>query len=217
MKTSNNRRFPAGKHLLTTALLCAVAATATAADKGNPIDHYIVYKNGTVFDSKTGLTWKRCSQNQRWSGKTCTGEAITEHYGAAYKSSPNFVGRRDWMLPNIRELATLIYCPSGKPAFYPWLPDNAEDFKASQLKLSPAKWVKKWRHTFDNPCQGGEQPAINTQVFPLSNAQQSPIIYWSETRDDDANGKRTLTVNFSAGTIAGDKLLSEYFVRLRHN
>ena len=66
-----------------------------------------------VTDSSTGLQWMRCSQGQRWNGATCSGEATKYTWYEAQRIAP-----AGWRLPTKDELVTLVYCSSGKPAYW---------------------------------------------------------------------------------------------------
>lgn len=61
----------------------------------------------TVTDTKTNLTWKRCSEGQTWTGTTCNGVAKAMTWNQA------MVKRNDWRVPTIEELQTLVYCSNG--------------------------------------------------------------------------------------------------------
>lgn len=68
--------------------------------------------DGTVTHSKTELMWKKCSEGQ--SGAECaTGSASPMTWAAALTASVNanaayFAGYRDWRLPNIKELQSIV-------------------------------------------------------------------------------------------------------------
>ena len=64
--------------------------------------------DGTVSHRTTGLTWKRCAEGQSWTGSTCTGTAATYTWDDAKALNTSFAGLRDWRLPTIAELATLV-------------------------------------------------------------------------------------------------------------
>ncbi|MFO1422246.1 MAG: DUF1566 domain-containing protein [Candidatus Competibacteraceae bacterium] len=76
--------------------------------------------DGTVTDVQTGLQWMRCSLGQEWKGGTCTGEAKKYTWqkaldiAAALNRQGGYAGYRDWRVPTIEELKTLID-PSGSP------------------------------------------------------------------------------------------------------
>lgn len=89
---------------------------APAADSRKPGGRFRDNGNGTVTDRLTGLMWRKCSEGQTWEprGNTCTGEAS----GFGWDDALNHVeilnlqggvlGHRDWRLPTIRELSSLV-------------------------------------------------------------------------------------------------------------
>lgn len=87
-----------------------------------PTDQFIDNRNGTVSDKKTGLMWKRCSEGQSWTGTTCTGEVSGYSWQGAlrYVRSMNtlggFAGKKDWRLPNIKELQSIVEMQCTEPA-----------------------------------------------------------------------------------------------------
>lgn len=78
-----------------------------------PISQFTINNNGTVIDTKTGLMWKRCSEGQTWSGATCSGSGASFTWQAALQraqihNGSGFAGFKDWRLPNIKELFSII-------------------------------------------------------------------------------------------------------------
>ncbi|MFZ5775747.1 MAG: DUF1566 domain-containing protein [Thermodesulfobacteriota bacterium] len=71
------------------------------------VDELLDNGDGTITDTTTDLTWKRCSEGQTWTGSTCAGEASTYTYDQANAVAVSFAGYTDWRLPNARELQTL--------------------------------------------------------------------------------------------------------------
>jgi hypothetical protein len=70
--------------------------------------------DGTVLDTQTGLQWMRCAFGQIWNGTTCSGRArrlswfhIFEELNE-YNRKGGFAGYRDWRLPNLDELMSLM-------------------------------------------------------------------------------------------------------------
>lgn len=62
--------------------------------------------DGTVFDTKTKLTWKICSEGQSYSGGHCTGGATNFTWDNAMQT---FGDAGDgWRLPNFEELGSLV-------------------------------------------------------------------------------------------------------------
>ena len=65
--------------------------------------NYKVNLNGTVTDTRTGLTWKKCSEGQ--TGANCDGEATIYSWEHAIQQANNvnskggFAGFKDWRVP----------------------------------------------------------------------------------------------------------------------
>ena len=75
------------------------------ASSGKPISgRYLDNGDGTITDTKTQLTWKKCSEGQ--SGDHCSGKAIEYTWDDAMAK----FGKGEWRLPTIQELHTLTYC-----------------------------------------------------------------------------------------------------------
>uniref|UniRef100_UPI00405621AD Lcl domain-containing protein n=1 Tax=Candidatus Electronema sp. TaxID=2698783 RepID=UPI00405621AD len=86
-----------------------------APPKGKAIGQYIDHGDGTVTDTKTGLMWKRCSEGL--SGMDCKeGKLKRYNWADAVKHFKNvkYAGYKDWRLPTIDELKTLVYCSKGQ-------------------------------------------------------------------------------------------------------
>ncbi|TWI73049.1 uncharacterized protein DUF1566 [Desulfobotulus alkaliphilus] len=106
----------------------------------------------TVVDEKTGLEWMRCSMGQTWDGSTCVGDAkiynLDEAMAAVEELNKKggYCGHKDWRLPTIEELNTLVYCSSGK----------REPFKKTG-----------YGEIYGGSCKGEYQkPTINLVAFP---------------------------------------------------
>ncbi|MFM2328363.1 MAG: hypothetical protein RLZZ494_466, partial [Pseudomonadota bacterium] len=75
---------------------------------------YTVASSGTeVTDTKTGLTWQRCSAGQSWNGSTCTGSAATYTHEQALAYAKTQTG---WRLPSVKELSSLADKGRSNPA-----------------------------------------------------------------------------------------------------
>lgn len=61
--------------------------------------------NALVTDSKTGLTWQRCSAGQSFAGGTCSGTANSYTHEEALAYAKTQTG---WRLPNVKELSSLV-------------------------------------------------------------------------------------------------------------
>jgi len=109
-------------------LLVLLAATGTVVEAAQtchsywpkpstPINRFAENGDGTVTDTVTGLTWKRCSEGL--SGTACeTGAALTFTWQEALKAGEEsrFAGKKDWRLPNIKELNSIIERQCTMPA-----------------------------------------------------------------------------------------------------
>ncbi|WPD21581.1 MAG: DUF1566 domain-containing protein [Candidatus Electrothrix scaldis] len=83
--------------------------------KDRTIGQYIDHGDGTVTDTKTGLMWKRCSEGL--SGVNCEdGEIEKYSWDDAVQRFKNveYAGYKDWRLPTIDELKTLVHCSKGQ-------------------------------------------------------------------------------------------------------
>lgn len=75
--------------------------------------------DGTVTDNTTGLMWQRCAWGRQWREGKCEGEAQVVPYVEAeiqvkWANHNNVAGYNDWRLPQIAELAGVVYCSSGQ-------------------------------------------------------------------------------------------------------
>lgn len=78
---------------------------------------YLIERNGAaVKDTRTGLTWMRCSVGQKWDGTDCQGKPERLTLADARKRVADFddgagnAGRTRWRLPTGDELAGLLLC-----------------------------------------------------------------------------------------------------------
>ena len=125
----SNLRLALVSLIALSSLLSAPALAAPYADNGN----------GSVTDSGTGLTWKRCAEGQTWTGSSCSGTpgTFTWAQATALTGTVSFAGRSDWRLPNIRELQTLVdrarYGPVLDPAAFPNAPNSVYAWSATPV------------------------------------------------------------------------------------
>ncbi len=88
------------------------AAIRLVSSAQKPIaKNYVISKDGAeVFDTQTGLIWRRCVEGMKWNGKTCVGYPfggmLVESLQRA-ASEARLTGK-NWRLPNIKELGSLI-------------------------------------------------------------------------------------------------------------
>ena len=88
---------------VTTVALLLAAASAQSAN----LRYTYSAAGDEVIDSQTGLTWRRCSEGQTWSGATCTGTAATYTHEQALSRAHTQSGTAGWRLPNIKELVSI--------------------------------------------------------------------------------------------------------------
>lgn len=113
--------------LLLSVMLLSLPATAQTCEKGQadpvPLSRYRL-QGAQVLDTRTGLTWLRCSQGQTWTGKTCNGKVQTlttrESVAAvaAFNAGPAAArfGMSTWRLPTQDELLSLVATHCSNPA-----------------------------------------------------------------------------------------------------
>ncbi|MBP6733691.1 MAG: DUF1566 domain-containing protein [Chromatiaceae bacterium] len=115
-----------------------LGAASASAGGASPNERYrfLGKDQEIVEDTRTKLQWQRCSLSQVWTGATCAGEAKTYKWDEAQRIAP-----AGWRLPTKDELASLVYCSSGDPAY--------------------------WRTALGTPCKGAyEMPTIWGAAFP---------------------------------------------------
>ena len=121
------------------------ALTAAAMLLAAPTTHaqarYIYSTAGDeVTDTQTGLTWRRCSEGQTWSGTTCTGTAAAYYHEGALAQAKTQTG---WRLPNVKELASIADKARTAPAI-----------DTTAFPATPSHWY--WSST---PYAGGASNA----------------------------------------------------------
>lgn len=161
------------KSKLTTASRPVVVKTSSQPKKKfneKNIKHYIVYDNGTAYDTKKDLLWMRCAIGQKWTGSNCFGRAKTFLWEEAVKQTTSFAGYSDWRLPTIKELRNLVYCSNGQPNYFPM-----------------GKYFDTDRRCMGKPNKDYKSPTILQSVFPNT----KKTLYWSSslgTRNTSAWG-----------------------------
>jgi len=98
---------------------CKASITAST-----PTSQFQINNNGTVFDYKTQLMWKRCSEGQSWDSvnSTCTGSATQYTWQNALKQAKTvnngggFATYTNWRVPNKKELASIVEVKCFYPA-----------------------------------------------------------------------------------------------------
>lgn len=91
---------------LSVAQTCSTTIAATTLT-----NRFKIKTNGTVLDTQTGRLWKQCSEGQSSTG--CTGSSVqyTRQQALEIAQSVNktgFAGYKDWRVPTIKELASIM-------------------------------------------------------------------------------------------------------------
>ncbi len=95
-----------------------------SAQEKTEIGQYVDNCDGTITDTKTSLMWKRCPEGL--SGENCDkglDEKYNEWHNKWYDHNKDslrdisYANYKDWRLPNIHELETLMHCDSGIERF----------------------------------------------------------------------------------------------------
>ncbi|HDZ9327076.1 TPA: DUF1566 domain-containing protein [Vibrio cholerae] len=97
-------------------LLCGALFLSKLAQASDIDGRYRDNGNGTITDSKTNLTWMRCSLGQQWTGSTYAGVAMEMNWNDALRTEMSFsyAGHSDWRVPTVDELDTLVQCSAGR-------------------------------------------------------------------------------------------------------
>jgi hypothetical protein len=140
--------------VLALALAGALAAPTVPAQTCNPAirpsapdARFIIDSNqGTVLDTKTGLTWKRCPEGR--SGAHCDlGSAVYLTWGLALRraEASAFAGHKDWRVPNSKELESLVEVQCVGPALnenvFPNDPSNWVWASSPSANLAYYAWL----------------------------------------------------------------------------
>lgn len=83
-----------------------------------PTNRFTVHDDGTVTDTQTGLLWQRCSLGQSWDGNSCIGDAASYTWQGALTAAEDnkFAGISNWVLPNIKQLTSIVEVACFLPA-----------------------------------------------------------------------------------------------------
>lgn len=101
----------------------AWAECKTDAPPSTPTAEFTDHKNGTVTHKKTGLMWKTCSEGYEYKNNTCAKASGTKDFtwdaAMAHAEKINktgFAGHKDWRVPAVKELTSIIEKTCTKPA-----------------------------------------------------------------------------------------------------
>lgn len=96
--------------------ICLVQMTPAHADCATRDIRFVANENGTVFDKKTRLMWKRCVQGK--TSRNCSSGVPKIYIGADALNAARgevFAGFENWRLPSIKELQSIVRICSGPP------------------------------------------------------------------------------------------------------
>ncbi len=105
----------------------ASAEKTPAGTECQAIGKFMAATDGTALDTETGLMWCRFALGQAWRVDTVTESAKNFTWQAAleavlaFNRQGGFVGHRNWRLPNINELKTLLdrqFSKQGNPEHF---------------------------------------------------------------------------------------------------
>ena len=75
---------------------------------------FIMHEDGTVKDTRSGLLWMRCALGQSWREGRCAFSHITYEFYEAEEAAGKlnrqggFAGHRNWRVPTLDELASIV-------------------------------------------------------------------------------------------------------------
>lgn len=124
----------------------AQTCLSTVAES-SPTTAFVVNGDGTLSDTRTGLTWMQCSVGQTWLNGACIGDASELNWQQALQFAHGFqfANQDGWRLPNLKELATITERACVRPAINESLFPNtpSDDFWSSTPSaMDPARaWV----------------------------------------------------------------------------
>ena len=121
-----------------------------------PTERFTDNHDGTVTDTKSGMTWMRCALGQRWTGSRCRGEprAFTwksaQDAASGLNAAGGFANHRDWRMPHIPELAMIVERQCANPrvnlTLFPNTP--ATYFWTATARRGPGKEGEAYRLSF---------------------------------------------------------------------
>jgi len=135
---------------------------------------FVQNNDGTVTHTPTGLIWQACSVGQTWKGETgtCADEAENYSYEDAMTLTSEFAGQKDWRIPNIAELHSLIDLKKSQPAvnksLFPQTPQEGF-LSSSKYTSSPSyQWMVDFSYGNDSYNDSGYIRLIRgTTVSPV--------------------------------------------------
>ena len=126
-------------------------------------DSRYVIRGGEVYDTRTKLTWARCSVGQEWKNEHCAGTISTFTFASAQKQASG-----GWRVPTKDELVTLIdpdrkNFPAIDTAAFPDMDANHTWYWSS----TPNGTAIAWYVDFTDGYTSGFVDGINTLAIRL--------------------------------------------------
>ncbi|CAK0754286.1 conserved exported hypothetical protein [Gammaproteobacteria bacterium] len=175
--------------------LAALPMTAIATPS------YTVNNDGTVTDSTTGLTWKRCAEGQTWTGTTCTGSATAYTWDQANARTSTFAGYSDWRLPNIRELQTIVDRTVYSPAIDRTVFPNAPESNCWSASALAGYSNDAWSVDFGNGYAGSNSKNHSFPVRLVRGGQSFSLLGLSRPSTDYSDNGGGTVVHTPTGLI----------------
>ncbi|NVO14028.1 MAG: DUF1566 domain-containing protein [Rhodoplanes sp.] len=103
--------------ILLVAVVCALPTGGVLAGcydrTANGSQHRFVLDGGEALDTRTGLTWKRCSLGRGWDGRQCAGETAFDTLDQAVEAAA--AAGAGWRVPSGPELESIVDPSCGRP------------------------------------------------------------------------------------------------------
>ncbi|MEZ7206513.1 DUF1566 domain-containing protein [Pseudoalteromonas sp. DY56-GL79] len=145
--------------ILFTLSFTAVCQAQTCVGTGSNTSRYTINSNGTVLDSQTGLMWQRCNFGQSYNAtsQSCEDNAqqLTWQQALMVANEDQFAGFTDWQVPNVKELASIVYHECVTPAInitvFPTTKSNNYWSATTQTSQPQFAWVYQFADGKNNP------------------------------------------------------------------
>jgi hypothetical protein len=185
-----NKLFTTFQFLLGVALSLSLA-NAFSADSNSSESQAIQQghsrfelRGDTVYDTKTKLTWARCSVGQQWQeGKSCVGEIRRIQFPAALN-----LQKDGWRLPTKDELSTLI--------------TDERIAKNKKLTLDDLNQAKPQKPTIDVVAFPGMS---NILLSYWTNTLADDEMVWTVYFGDGSVGQSHLSAPYAVRLVRTDK------------
>lgn len=184
--------------------------------------------DGTISDTRTGLTWQQSRQPATWEG------------ALSYCQELNLAGHADWRLPNVRELETIVDDSRYDPALPPSLSCSScswSFWSSSTRVLSPQS---AWQVHFFNGdvlydglkteatyfrCVRGGSIHLNSNALPVPLLSQNnpewackPLGLCASTDSlgeyKDSQGKKVCKKNPNGCNVTAQAMIFNYYAEL---